>query len=425
MFFRSLRDLARPQILAIVDTLKRSDGLPVGDIAESLKMSYMGVKQYCIELEKRGYLDTWRRPRETGRPELTYRLTPKAHVLFPQHATELCLDVLEAVRQLHGATAADKILYQHFLKKTDAYAKKIKGQSIVERATSLAKLRDADGHCAQIDYDPQHGLRLTEYHSPLAELIQGFPSVARMEEAMLSRLLQVPVQREAASVSGLMRITFLIAGATQPPPSPPATGVRSRPTAHRRKKSTARALPVAQDLPAAEPPAPESLAAASSAAASSAADSPAPALSALETPAAEPTASTAAIVESLVAGAVDSSSGGDRVQEERPFAPANATECTADDQAAETQAVNEPESPSNFTNPIELAPTRTDPIPAEPALASAAPAPTAADHRRDAEPFLFASLETPAPRHGTRVVAPAKPAAKPAGPVAEELFLSL
>jgi predicted ArsR family transcriptional regulator len=188
MFLKTLRDLARPQIVAIIDILKRSEGLAVGEIAEKLKMSYMGVKQYCIELEKRGYLDTWRRAKETGRPELTYRLTAKAQMLFPQHSNELSLELVEAVRQLHGPTAVEKILYQYFVKKADAYAKRLKGQSLAERASSLAKLRDAEGHCAQVEFDPDHGLRLTEYHSPLAELARLYPSVGRMEESMISRL---------------------------------------------------------------------------------------------------------------------------------------------------------------------------------------------------------------------------------------------
>jgi len=394
MFFRALRDLARPQILAIVDTLKRSDGLAVGDIAESLKMSYMGVKQYCIELEKRGYLDTWRRPRETGRPELTYRLTPKAQVLFPQQATELCLDVLEAVRQLHGATAADKILYQYFLKKTDAYAKKIKGQSLIERATSLAKLRDAEGLCAQVDSDATHGVRLTEYHSPLAELIQHFPSVARMEEAMISRLLQVPVQREATSVAGLMRLTFLVAGATQPPPAPPATGVRSRPTAHRRKKTTSRAVP--------EPPCPPSVETPGSMAA-----------------AGEPLVTNTEMVSPDVPAAQENQPSAPPPADISPMEPAAETARTAAEHQAEAEVADQPDSGFDLVEP-----TGTPPIPTPPSLEHAPVEPPAID-RRDAEPFLFATLESPAPRHGTRTVAPAKPAAKPTAPVAEELFLSL
>ena len=390
MFFRALRDLARPQILAIVDTLKRSDGMAVGDLADSLKMSYMGVKQYCIELEKRGYLDTWRRPRETGRPELTYRLTPKAQVLFPQHATELSLEVLEAVRQLHGATAAVKILYQYFLKKTEAYSKKIKGQSLAERATSLAKLRDAEGHCAQVEYDAKHGLRLVEFHSPLAELIRQFPSVARMEDAMLSRVLQAPVQRDATAVSGLMRITFLIAGATQPPPAPPSTGVRSRPTAHRKKKSPVPSVPEPQELPAA------AVAADSS---TEPVDAPREAEGTLaaETVCPQPPDAPheeAAVVQPTVAVVA---------MAEEPAESAAPIPAGAVLREEEAMDRVEPESPPAAT-PAEATPARD---------------------RRDAEPLLFSSLEPAAPRLHARAVAPARQAVKPTGPVAEELFLSL
>lgn len=212
MFFKTLRDLAKPQIVAIFDCIKRSDGLPVGDIAAALNMSYMGVKQYCVDLEKRGYLDTWRRAKETGRPELTYRLTPKAQLLFPLQSTELTMEILQAISQLHGAAACEKILFQYFLKRTEAYAKKIKGKSLVERATSLARVRDAEGHCAQLEYDTRNGLRITEYHSPLSDLARQFPTVSRMEEAMFARLLQTPVQRELETTSGLSRITFRIHG---------------------------------------------------------------------------------------------------------------------------------------------------------------------------------------------------------------------
>jgi len=45
-------------------------------------MSYMGVKQHCVELEEEGYLDTWRRSKGIGRPEMIYRLTARSHELF-------------------------------------------------------------------------------------------------------------------------------------------------------------------------------------------------------------------------------------------------------------------------------------------------------------------------------------------------------
>jgi predicted ArsR family transcriptional regulator len=396
MFFKTLRDLARPQIVAIFDVLKRSDGLAVGDLADALKMSYMGVKQYCIELEKRGYLDTWRRAKETGRPELTYRLTPKAQCLFPQHSNELSLEILDAVRQLHGPTAAEKILYQYFLKKADAYAKKIKGKSLIERATSLARLRDAEGHCAQVDYDPRHGLRLTEYHSPLAELIKLYPSVAKMEEAMLSRLLLAPVQRDMSTVSGLMRITFLVAGATLPPPAPPKPAVRAR--------STTKTKEIPNSPTVGSEPGPDEL--------SVLADTPLADTPLADTPLADtPTASE----DPALASGPDEAAA---TAESHDLSPAADVVSSSDECAApvETPLVppvlaDAPEAlDDQVTTQVEAAPTETT----EPA--------TAGEGR---ELLLFAPPVAAPPRLPARANIPARPSAKSTEPVAEELFLSL
>lgn len=80
MFFKAFRDVARPHWYEIITTLKCSTGMSVGELSKELKMSYMGIKQHCIELHKRGYLDTWRRPGSKGRPEMEYRLTDKSEV---------------------------------------------------------------------------------------------------------------------------------------------------------------------------------------------------------------------------------------------------------------------------------------------------------------------------------------------------------
>jgi predicted ArsR family transcriptional regulator len=58
MFLRIARDIAKPQTFAILDLLKRSTGLPVKELAKAMKMSYMGVKQHCMELEKKPPLST-------------------------------------------------------------------------------------------------------------------------------------------------------------------------------------------------------------------------------------------------------------------------------------------------------------------------------------------------------------------------------
>ena len=106
MFFKALRDIAKPQWFDIINCLKRSTGMSVAELSSALGMSYMGIKQHCVELDKRGYLDTWRRPKAVGRPEKVYRLTSKAEPLFPQVGNEFSIILL---KKEQNGKMADKL----------------------------------------------------------------------------------------------------------------------------------------------------------------------------------------------------------------------------------------------------------------------------------------------------------------------------
>ena len=186
----------------------RSVGLSVAELSKELGMSYMGVKQHCIELEKRGYVDTWRRPKEIGRPEKAYRLTEKANALFPEVGSDLTIEILRSIEATSGSNAAEKLLFTYFQKKGQAYQAKVKGDSIAERATTLVRLRDKEGRLSSCELNGDDQLRIIEYHDPLRAIASAYDSVHRMEEQMLERVLSRPVRREEESASGLTRITF-------------------------------------------------------------------------------------------------------------------------------------------------------------------------------------------------------------------------
>ena len=205
---RIIQQIGRSQRLKVVNALKRTQGLPVRELAAKLDMSYMGVKDICTDLEKRGFLDTWRQAQKMGRPLMLYRLTQRAHELFPIASNPMTIELLESAQKLFGQSAAEKLLLVVFQKKTEHYKSKLKGSTVAERAKWLARLRDHDGYmsdCKTTDGE----VRIIEHHSPILDLIRAFPIVAKFESEMIGRLLGGPVQREESSVSGLYCVTFL------------------------------------------------------------------------------------------------------------------------------------------------------------------------------------------------------------------------
>ena len=180
----------------------------MADLAERIGMSYMGVKGICLDLQKRGLLDTWRAPQKIGRPHLLYRLTQRAHDLFPTTSNALTIEALEAARKLFGPSAPEKILLVVFQQKTEQLRTRLKGETLAERAKWLARLRDHDGHMATCETDESGAARIVEHHSPILDLLRSFPLVARLESEMFERLLGVAVRREETCASGLYRADF-------------------------------------------------------------------------------------------------------------------------------------------------------------------------------------------------------------------------
>jgi predicted ArsR family transcriptional regulator len=139
---------------------------------------------------------------------LLYRLTAKAQDLFPQADNALSLSLLDQARKLFGPGAPEKMLYLHFQEKAAGYAEKVKGDLPAERAASLARLRDREGHMAECAQDP---LRLIERHHPMLGLFEVYPAAADMERDVMQRVLGVSVRREVTRVGGNYEAVFFLA----------------------------------------------------------------------------------------------------------------------------------------------------------------------------------------------------------------------
>jgi predicted ArsR family transcriptional regulator len=215
MFVPGFKDLAKPQWVATIEELKLSGGLPVSELSRRLEMSYMAVKQYCEDLQKLGYLERTRIPRtEVGRPEIFYRLSPKADAIFPQAGVTFSLDLLETVRTLFGESAPERLLFQYFQQQQERWQPRLKkAASLVEKATLLAALREKEGCFGRCKYDPQQGFRIEEYHNPLQPLFDRYPRAIGMELRMIEQLLGTRVVRREVpgGRAGPARIDFEVA----------------------------------------------------------------------------------------------------------------------------------------------------------------------------------------------------------------------
>ena len=206
---RLLAEIGRTQRLEILNSLKRTQGMSVNQLVTKMKMSYMGIKQHCLTLQRDGYLDTWRRPQKMGRPEMVYRLTRRTHDLFPTDSNQVTLELLKSIQEIYGPNGPEKLLYNVFERKGATLKAKVKGETVAERAKWLAKVRDGEGHMAQfITEEKEGGPQILECHSPILNLLERYPIVGRLEQDMFGAVLGTRVRREETRNSGLYECAF-------------------------------------------------------------------------------------------------------------------------------------------------------------------------------------------------------------------------
>ena len=213
-----IREIGRSQRLDILTAIKRDGGQSVKELAAQFGMSYMGIKQHCLDLEREGYLDTWRRPKPVGRPEMLYRLTKRAETLFPEVRNPLTIEILDAVQQTYGLAAPTKILFGIFNHRAEVYRGQIPVGTLPERALEFSHLRSADGYMAQYgiaqtEASGQPVLSrpcIVERHSPIEDVLRKYPIIARLEKELFERVLQCPVVREEDSRPGVYYCAFFL-----------------------------------------------------------------------------------------------------------------------------------------------------------------------------------------------------------------------
>jgi predicted ArsR family transcriptional regulator len=209
---RLLAEIGRTQRLEILNSLKRTKGMSVNELVEKMGMSYMGIKQHCVTLERDGYLDTWRRPQKMGRPEMVYRLTRRSHDLFQSDSNQFTLELLKSIHEIHGPNAPEKLLYNLFERKTAAAKAKAKGDTVIDRAKWLARARDGEGYMAQfVAAEGGTSPQILECHSPIMNLLERYPIIGRLEEKMFEAILGTRVRREECRNSGLYECAFYFA----------------------------------------------------------------------------------------------------------------------------------------------------------------------------------------------------------------------
>jgi len=207
----------------ILDHLKlKGDATPV-ELATDLGLTPAAVRQHLDGLAAEGLLSVSdERTGSPGRPAGRWRLTRRAHGLFPDRHGELTAQIVQAIRTVAGEDVLDEVIALRTRSQQRDYEQAVAaaGDSLVARAEALARMRTAEGYMAEVtsftavagEVDDVDDILLIEHHCPICEAAEACAGFCRAELSVFRAVLGdgVSVERTEHVLSGGARCAYRI-----------------------------------------------------------------------------------------------------------------------------------------------------------------------------------------------------------------------
>jgi predicted ArsR family transcriptional regulator len=186
----------------ILIALKERGGMTADELAEALGISAVAVRRHLTNLERDRLVDHEQAQRGMGRPSYVYRLTETAHQIFPHNYDQLASFFLEAIQELYGEKAIDRIFEHRTQELAEAYRPQVNGEELPHRLEQLTRLREADGYMPAWEEQQDGTYVLRQYHCPILHVAAGCDEACAHELALFVDLLNAEVTRQNHQVSG-------------------------------------------------------------------------------------------------------------------------------------------------------------------------------------------------------------------------------
>jgi predicted ArsR family transcriptional regulator len=199
---------------AVLDLIKREGPIATEDLAATLGVTAMAVRQHLAGLESEGLAAHETRAGARGRPAKLWQATPAANGRFADSHSALAADLVVQMRKVFGEEGLDKILKLRTAEQEKTYGARVADKrSLKARLDALARIRSQEGYMADVRRDPETGDWLfVENHCPICAAARLCTGLCREELALFNRVLgsDVHVERVSHIVAGANRCAYRV-----------------------------------------------------------------------------------------------------------------------------------------------------------------------------------------------------------------------
>ncbi len=188
----------RQEILVL---LKKNGGLTVDDLAKSLQITPMGVRQHLASLESDGLVQTTQVRHKVGRPSFLYRLSETAEASFPKDYVNLVKFLLAELEKTDGPERVRELFHHYAALLKAEWENRLNGADLPVRLRILHDLLAEDGNMPELA-STEEGYDLIIHNCRIADLTKANPSLCLHDQIMQDCLETAQVTKHECIANG-------------------------------------------------------------------------------------------------------------------------------------------------------------------------------------------------------------------------------
>jgi len=193
----------------VLDMIVRLGPITSTEVAAQLELTAAGIRRHIASLEGDALIQEHEiagphQPRR-GRPARHYVATDAGRARLRDDYAELAEAALRFVAEADGSEAVSEFAALQFAALGERYAAAIEaaGTDVRARAAALTDQLTRDGFAASLrEVGNGFALQLCQGHCPVLRVAESFPELCEAETRVISRLLDIHVQRLATLADG-------------------------------------------------------------------------------------------------------------------------------------------------------------------------------------------------------------------------------
>lgn len=199
------------QILTLL--LNASNGLSIDDMAAKLDISRNAVKQHLVVLEKQQLVKEGILTSTGGRPARCYALTEQGVNHFPKQYAWFCNLLLNDLAAEMTPESLEKMMWNMGVKLANSLAPQFGHKNTQQKLEALVELMQSLGYHAELEQQ-EGGLSIKAVNCVYHDMAQQHPALCHFDQALITTLLEKPVEQISCMAKKDCACRFNIAGSS-------------------------------------------------------------------------------------------------------------------------------------------------------------------------------------------------------------------